>query len=163
MCEKISKGEIREIIVCGVQSGQAVISVSCSRHCGDGLSKFQHSHHEFSQISFNKRGGQCHLSHFWETKESVNMSQTKNISKVVWFVVRANIAVQLEIKCIFRYLRSSTPLWIIYLCAMGMSQNMLDLLQPQSLDLPLSVLDQLSNSNKKGKTLYSHFYFCILY
>ena len=72
MCEKISKGEIREIIVCGVQSGQAVISVSCSRHCGDGLSKFQHSHHEFSQISFNKRGGQCHLSHFWETKESLN-------------------------------------------------------------------------------------------
>ena len=136
MCEKISKGEIREIIVCGVQSGQAVISVSCSRHCGDGLSKFQHSHHEFSQISFNKRGGQCHLSHFWETKESLNMSQTKNISKVVWFVVRANIAVQLEIKCIFRYLRSSAPLWIIYLCAMGMSQNMLDLLQPQSLDLP---------------------------
>ena len=74
MCEKISKGEIREIIVCGVQSGQAVISVSCSRHCGDGLSKFQHSHHEFSQISFNKRGEQCHLSHFWEAKESVNMS-----------------------------------------------------------------------------------------
>ena len=27
-----------------------------------------------------------------------------------------------------RHLRSSTPLWIIYLCAMGMSQNMLDLL-----------------------------------
>ena len=52
----------------------------------------------------------------------------ENISKVVWFVVRANIAVQLEIKCIFRYLRSSTPLWIIYLCAMGMSQKMLDLL-----------------------------------
>ena len=62
MCEKISKGEIREIIVCGVQSGQAVISVSCSRHCGDGLSKFQHSHHEFSQISFSKRGGQCHIT-----------------------------------------------------------------------------------------------------
>ena len=52
----------------------------------------------------------------------------KNISKVVSFAVRANIAVQLELECKFRYLRSSTPLWIIYLCAMGMSQNMLDLL-----------------------------------
>ena len=162
MCEKISKGEIREIIVCGVQSGQAVISVSCSRHCGDGLSKFQHSHHEFSQISFNKRGGQCHLSHFWGTKESVNMSQTKNISKVVWFVVRANIAVQLEIKCIFRYLRSSTPLWIIYLCAMGMSQNMLDLLQPQSLDLPLYQIIYQIATKKERRYIHIFIFFNLL-
>ena len=65
---------------------------------------------------------------FGGQKSPSTCRRRKTSAKLFRLFAGANIAVQLEIKCIFRYLRSSTPLWIIYLCAMGMSQNMLDLL-----------------------------------